>query len=581
MKNYPSWRSLGAWSAAVLLFVGLSAPAAWSAPYAYVANYSSGTVSVIDTATDLVALTMNLGTHPYGDAVSPDGSRVYVSNLNSDTISVIDTANDQVVATVNVGVGPDGVAVSPDGSRVYVTNSGSNTVSVIDTANDQVVATVNVGSGPHGVAVSPDGSRVYVVNYNSDTVSVINTENDQVVATVNVGYLPQGVAVSPDGSRVYVTNACASSTSCSGNGTVSVIDTANDQVVATVDAGFDADDAVVSPDGSQVYVTNDCGSSSSCSGNGTVSVIDTANDLVMATVNVGSGPQGVAVSPDGSRVYVTNGGSNTVSVIDTANDLVANTIPVGTDPISLGDFVGPGALIASNSSASGGAGTQISGTVPTLVNGTSCATTDEVVQQPAHGSVVFLSSTGAFTYTPSLPTYSGTDAFTWQGGATGSCPSADAPTDPVSNTATVTLTIDPQILGLANLALGENDVTYETFSFTGSTPFTYTLASSNGAVLPLKDLMVNPAACGAMENLDCSLTISSSSVTGTSEVTVSATDAHGDTVQKTIAVTVVPPSAPGSSSGGGSGGMSPLGLLMLGVLVLFGRWGQRRSHSHG
>jgi YVTN family beta-propeller protein len=89
---------------------------------------------------------------------------------------VIDTATNTVTATVNVGVGPYGVAVNPDGTKVYVANLMSNNVSVIDTATNTVTATVNVGVGrPYGVAVNPAGTKVYVANYYFNNVSVIDT----------------------------------------------------------------------------------------------------------------------------------------------------------------------------------------------------------------------------------------------------------------------------------------------------------------------------------------------------------------------------------------------------------------------
>jgi YVTN family beta-propeller protein len=55
---------------------------------------------------------------------------------------VIDTATNKVVKTINVGLAPSGVAVAPDGSRVYVANEAfKGTVSVIDTATNAVSAT--------------------------------------------------------------------------------------------------------------------------------------------------------------------------------------------------------------------------------------------------------------------------------------------------------------------------------------------------------------------------------------------------------------------------------------------------------
>ena len=50
------------------------------------------------------------------------GTKVYVANLGSNTVSVIDTATNTVTDTVNVGSYPRGVAVNPDGKKVYVTN---------------------------------------------------------------------------------------------------------------------------------------------------------------------------------------------------------------------------------------------------------------------------------------------------------------------------------------------------------------------------------------------------------------------------------------------------------------------------
>jgi YVTN family beta-propeller protein len=74
----------------------------------------------------------------------------YVTNSGSESVSVIDTANNTITATVNVGSEPWEVAGTSDGTKVFVANSGSDTISVIDTANNTVTATVDVGSIPVG-----------------------------------------------------------------------------------------------------------------------------------------------------------------------------------------------------------------------------------------------------------------------------------------------------------------------------------------------------------------------------------------------------------------------------------------------
>ncbi|MGC2225328.1 MAG: YncE family protein [Methylocella sp.] len=133
------WPSARCWR-----WAGLAGLAGGGAPFAYVANEGSGTVSVIDTATipPSVVATVPVATFPnapFGVAVTPDGAHAYVANYGfPGTVSVIDTATNTVGATITVGSCTRGVAVTSDGKRVYVANEGDSTVSVIDTATTPV-----------------------------------------------------------------------------------------------------------------------------------------------------------------------------------------------------------------------------------------------------------------------------------------------------------------------------------------------------------------------------------------------------------------------------------------------------------
>jgi YVTN family beta-propeller protein len=146
-----------------------------------------------------VIATIPGGGSPAGIAVTPDGTRAYVTNFVSNSVSVIETATNAVTATIRVGVEPYyGVAITPDGTRAYVTNEGSNSVSVIKTATNKVVKTIPVGIVPAGIAITSDGSRAYVANEGfSDFVSVIDIKANTVVATIPVGVNPFGVAITP------------------------------------------------------------------------------------------------------------------------------------------------------------------------------------------------------------------------------------------------------------------------------------------------------------------------------------------------------------------------------------------------
>ena len=230
----------------------------------YVANYSDGTVSVIDTTTDTVTATVTVGSGPL--FLASVGTKMYVANSADGTVSVIDTTTDTVTATVTVGSGP--LFLASVGTKMYVANYSDGTVSVIDTTTDTVTATVTVGSGP--LFLASVGTKMYVANYSDGTVSVIDTTTDTVTATVTVGSGPNFLA--SVGTKMYVANY--------SDGTVSVIDTTTDTVTATVTVG--SGPSFLASVGTKMYVTN--------YGDGTVSVIDETGlgATIWATDTLGS-----------------------------------------------------------------------------------------------------------------------------------------------------------------------------------------------------------------------------------------------------------------------------------------------------
>ena len=312
-----------------------------NAQFAYITNYGSNTVSVINVATHAVVKTIPVGVNPYGVAVSPNGSKVYVTNNGDETISVITTnfnpLLDAVTATVILDEleSPFGIAVSHDGTKVYVVeNFGDlydSRILVINTLTYGTIASILVGRNATGIAVSTDGSKIYVGNYDDNTVSVItynSISNTYIVsATITVGNSPDGIAVIPDGSKVYVSN--------SNDVTVSVINTSNNTVSATITVGNAPQGIAVNPDGSKVYVAYNSSNTNSCA----VKVIETATNTVSHTITSNGGVGGASVSPDGSVVCVANIFANTVTIINPATMTVSNTVNVGTNPIALGNFI--------------------------------------------------------------------------------------------------------------------------------------------------------------------------------------------------------------------------------------------------
>jgi YVTN family beta-propeller protein len=327
--------------AVVGLFAALSRPCG-AAPFAYITNQDSNTVSVIDIATNsVVGSPIAVGVRPYGVAVNSAGTRVYVANGAGGSISVIDTATSKVIATIPDPLFPVGIAINSAGTRVYVTNGAiPGSVTVIDATTNSVIGSPIPVAGPWGIAVNPAGTRVYTANFVSSfgcTVSVIDSATHTVIATVAVGGCedsptplpggPYAVAVSPDGSRIYVTLE---------EGFISVIDAAtNTMVGGPFSAGPGAAGVAINPAGTRLYVANWTSAGNS------VSVVDAATGaLIGPPIAVGVAPEGISIDPSGTRVLVANRLSNSVSVIDTAtNTVVGAPIIVGSGPVAFGQFI--------------------------------------------------------------------------------------------------------------------------------------------------------------------------------------------------------------------------------------------------
>ena len=87
---------------------------------------------------------MPVGERHIDIAITSDGMKALIPNYLSNTVSIINTPTDQVIATVDVGIAPLSVAITPDGAKAYVANSISESVSVIDIEKNKVVKTTDL-----------------------------------------------------------------------------------------------------------------------------------------------------------------------------------------------------------------------------------------------------------------------------------------------------------------------------------------------------------------------------------------------------------------------------------------------------
>jgi YVTN family beta-propeller protein len=232
-------------------------------------------------------------------------------------VSVIDTSTDNVVASIDVGQTPHGLAITPNGKYVLVAVFGTSEVAFIDTTNNQVVGQVPVAQ-PHNIAISPDGKQAYVAAQKPGATALVDLDVakfDQ-ASVIPVPKTPRALNFSPDGRQLLFTEA--------GVDAVQVLDPASGRIVAQVPVGASPHHPLFTPKGDAALVVDQ--------GPGELSIIDPLTHTLSGTVPVGKLPHWIATSADGRRAYVTNENSNDLSVVDLSKRQVVATISVGNAP---------------------------------------------------------------------------------------------------------------------------------------------------------------------------------------------------------------------------------------------------------
>jgi YVTN family beta-propeller protein len=126
---------------------------------AYISAENGAAVIVVDALAHRVIDTIHLAggdlVRPMGVVASADGTHVFVSTGRGKSVVMIETKTNTVGGSVEVGERPWGIAATPDGQMVFTANGPSNDVSFVDVPGRKVIAKVTVGDRPWGVAFLP------------------------------------------------------------------------------------------------------------------------------------------------------------------------------------------------------------------------------------------------------------------------------------------------------------------------------------------------------------------------------------------------------------------------------------------
>lgn len=140
-------------------FLALSTPN--GSKYYFIGRSGSDTV-VIANSSFGITNRLNLGTGATSAAVTPDGRFLLVT---TNQLVVINTATDQVQTSIDVGGSPNDVAVSRDSTRAFVTSQTNARVTSVDLGSLFVVTSAQNLGPVSGVTVGPNG-LVYVAATN-------------------------------------------------------------------------------------------------------------------------------------------------------------------------------------------------------------------------------------------------------------------------------------------------------------------------------------------------------------------------------------------------------------------------------
>jgi YVTN family beta-propeller protein len=307
---------------------------------AYVTSYHDNALRIINTSTNTGGLSTPVGVDPIGVAIDTIGTpampMVFVANYGGHSISFVDTSTNLVVGTVDLGGNdPVDMAVDTSTDTLYAVGDPANgavnccLLSVVDDFHRSLTSTVAFGGDVTHVAVDSSTHKVYATN-GPNLWELDGTPTKVTSVTAGAGR----VAVNPVTHTVYVTNQSNTAP------VVSVVDESTNLVTATVPVGTDPGGVAVDTTANVIYVSNAI--------DNTVSVIDGTTNTVVATVPVGVTPAAIAVDSATHKAYVVDEGSNSVSVISSTGGSAAR--------LSGSDRFGTAVAVSKTEFPTGGAG---------------------------------------------------------------------------------------------------------------------------------------------------------------------------------------------------------------------------------
>jgi YVTN family beta-propeller protein len=328
-----------------LLAALLTPVASFAQSRVYVANSGSDNLSVIDTSSNQVLVTLPgpgpltaIGYH------SGNGLLYVPTQAQVGALALLDPASNAFLPNpAPLGAFPTYVTVSPELNRAYVSNFFGG-VSVIDTTSGGVITEVIGFASPLGSSVDPQLGKLYVVNNMTASIGVLDTNTNKIVNDVPLASTqPTDVKIDTVLHKAFAANTSASQ--------VVVIDVATDTVSTRITLPGRPQFIAIDSQAHRAYVTYNNGVPGQSQRVGGLAVLDTSSNQVITSFVLGNDPTRLALNLAESRLYVADSFTNRVTVLNTATNAVVTQVTVGNTPTDLAVVTPPAPKLSLSSSA--------------------------------------------------------------------------------------------------------------------------------------------------------------------------------------------------------------------------------------
>ena len=310
--------------------------------------------------------TYRVAPHPFGLALSLDGSIAITANSGTSPLSISILKNihtgDPQIRQIPEGSSTDrgvlasvfmGIAISPDNQTVYAAGGQTNGIYMFDTETGSPKGFIDCAAVKNGIdythgylgdlKINRAGTRLYVVDQINFVMLCIDLEKKVVMHRVPTGRYPFGICLSPDETRAYVANVGMFEYSRVASLNPDSIDQTSLAYPAFAYNSPEARDGIHNdsvnipglgdpnvPESFSVW-TIDLMAAEGPKVAAKTKTGHLVGEMVEDIPAVGGASPNSIVATD-KYVFVSNGSNDNISVIDPAVDTVVATIPLPLDP---------------------------------------------------------------------------------------------------------------------------------------------------------------------------------------------------------------------------------------------------------